>query len=72
MVVVHVSYNYFVGLRLHIAAVHAIGEAGSRKYKCDECDKMFKCSADLKVHTVSHTKEKVSLCFQRIFIFYVF
>ena len=63
MVVVHVSYIYFLGLRLHIAAVHAIGEAGSRKYKCDECDKMFKCSADLKVHTVSHTKEKVSKCF---------
>ncbi|XP_023330424.1 zinc finger protein 429 [Eurytemora carolleeae] len=50
------------GLRLHIAAVHAIGEAGSRKYKCDECDKMFKCSADLKVHTVSHTKEKAYSC----------
>ena len=60
MVVIHVSYIYCAGLRLHIAAAHAIGEAGLRKYKCNECDKLFKCSADLKVHTVSHTKEKVS------------
>ena len=60
MVILHVPCIYFVGLRLHIAAAHAIGEPGLRKYKCNECDKMFKCSADLKVHTVSHTKEKVS------------
>jgi len=49
------------GLRAHIA-IHTGQDYVKRNIKCDVCDKSFRCPADLKTHSVVHTKAKPYNC----------
>ena len=48
-------------MKLHIAK-HTGDEYGKRESECKVCKKSFRCLADLKIHSVVHTKEKPSAC----------
>ena len=64
--VYYIIYCMYLGLKLHIETTHNMGPGRPRKYPCDKCDKRFKCEADLTLHNVTHTKEKVILYFRSL------
>ena len=47
---------------MHVASIHEVGPSKIRRFHCSECEKAFKCLADLNTHSVTHTKLKAFSC----------